>query len=202
MADDKGVPLTVVGGRPAESRRQEAVPGSAGLRLLLRRLAEDPSLANDLAIDPDGTLAAEGLDLTEVERAVLRDLNIRDLEQSRFARVSAVRGPAGEPEISSSILAERQRRGAQLELVAPYLGDADSYMGDRTRGIRPDSIYPTPYAVAEALIRRSETFRTAFLQDAKQAILSSSELPLSSWERQSLLATPVLERLQHIAQNA
>lgn len=48
------------------------------------------------------------------------------------------------------------------DLVAPFAGDPDFYMGERTRGIRPLSIYPTPFAVTGALLRTSEDFRTAF----------------------------------------
>jgi len=95
----------------------------------------------------------------------------------------------------------RRRLAAQLELVAPFAGDPDFYMGERTRGIRPLSIYPTPFAVAEALLRTSEDFRTAFLADSQQAILTWSDLPLGDEERQALLSESVRKRLEQVARN-
>ena len=95
----------------------------------------------------------------------------------------------------------RRRRAAQLELVAPFAGDPDFYMGERTRGIRPMSIYPTPFAVAEALLRTSEDFRAAFLADSQQAILTRPDLPLSDEERQTLRSPTVREHLEQVARN-
>jgi hypothetical protein len=74
-------------------------------------------------------------------------------------------------------------------------------MGERTRGIRPQSIYPTPFAVAEALMRTSKDFRAAFLADSQQAILTRPDLPLSDEERQMLLPQAIRERLEQVARN-
>ena len=95
----------------------------------------------------------------------------------------------------------RRRLAAQLELVAPFVGDSDFYMGERTRGIRPQSIYPTPFAVGEALLRTSKAFRTAFLANRRMAILTWSDLPLSDEERRMLLAESVMQRLAQVARN-
>ena len=97
---------------------------------------------------------------------------------------------------------ERQRLAKQLELVAPFAGDPDFYMAERTRGIRPQSIYPTPYAVVEALIRTSEDFRAAILEDAQAAIMEWPDLPLNDRERQALRYGVILERVQRVAKDA
>jgi hypothetical protein len=95
----------------------------------------------------------------------------------------------------------RRRLAAQLELVAPFAGDPDFYMGERTRGIRPQSIYPTPFAVGEALLRTSDDFRAAFLADARQAVLTWPDLPLTDEERRALLIEPILQRLEQVARH-
>jgi hypothetical protein len=239
--------LTIVGGRPNEEGRDSSAI-SSGLQALLRRLAENPSLAHDLVADPDGTLAAEELTLTPAELAMLHHLDVEDLgqpravargamrsaptrgmkgipEQRRITRATrsvkptkgeqlgcvnklkaalktATRGAEPAREEPSDVEAETRRRlAAQLELVAPFVGDSDFYMGERTRGIRPLSIYPTPFAVAEALLRTSEDFRTAFLADSRQAILTRPDLPLSDEERHMLLSESVRKRLEQVARN-
>ena len=45
--------LTIVGGRPNEEGKGPFAT-SLGLQALLRRLAENPSLAHDLVADPEG----------------------------------------------------------------------------------------------------------------------------------------------------
>ncbi len=95
----------------------------------------------------------------------------------------------------------RRRLADQLELVAPFVTET-SYMGEVTLGIRPMSIFPTPFAVAEALLRTNEDFLAAYLADPEEAILTWSELPLSEKERHSLLVQPLLERLSRVAHNA
>jgi hypothetical protein len=74
-------------------------------------------------------------------------------------------------------------------------------MGEVTLGIRPMSIFPTPFAVVEALLRTNEDFLAAYLANPEEAILTWSELPLSEKERHSLLVQPLLEQLSHIACN-
>jgi len=120
----------------------------------------------------------------------------------KAALKTATRGAEPAREEPSDVEAETRRRlAAQLELVAPFAGDPDFYMGERTRGIRPMSIYPTPFAVAEALLRSSADFRAAFLADSRQAILTRPDLPLSDEERQTLLSESVRKRLEHVARN-
>ena len=193
--------LTIVGGRPNENGK-ESSGISPDLQALLQRLAENPSLARDLVANPEGTLAAEGLTLTPTELAMLHHLDVEDLGQTRAITRGATRGamptkgmPSGADEKT------RRRRAAQLELIAPFVGDPDFYMGERTRGIRPLSIYPTPFAVAEALLRTSEDFRAAFLADSQQAIRTRPDLPLSDEERQTLLSRAIRERLEQVARN-
>jgi len=192
--------LTIVGGRP-EEEGQAASAISPGLQALLERLAEKPQLARDLVFDPEAALAAEGLTLDPTELTMLRHLDVGDLEQSRALR----RGPSRDatakgapPDVREE---ERRRLAAQLELVAPFVGDAGFYMGERTRGIRPQSIYPTPFAVCEALLRTSDDFRAAFLADSRKAVLNWPHLPLSDRERRVLLAEPVSRRLEQVARN-
>jgi hypothetical protein len=191
--------LTIVGGRPNEEGRDSSAI-SSGLQTLLRRLAENPSLARDLVANPEKTLAVEGLALTPTELAMLHHLDVGDLTQAKgvepMAKGVTLGMPMGEPEGKEM----RQRLAAQLELVAPFVTET-SYMGEVTLGIRPMSIYPTPFAVAEALLRTSEDFLAAYLADPEEATLTWSELPLSDKERHSLLAQPILERLSHIARN-
>jgi hypothetical protein len=192
--------LTIVGGRPDEEE-QGASAVSPGLGALLKRLAERPELARDLVFDPAAALAAENLTLTPAELVMLRHLDVEDLEQTRSMARGALRGTMAievEPDVKEET---RRRLAAQLELVAPFVGDADFYMGERTRGIRPQSIYPTPYAVGEALLRTSQDFCAAFLADPRQAILTWPDLPLSEEERHMLLAEPVIRRLEHVARN-
>jgi hypothetical protein len=81
------------------------------------------------------------------------------------------------------------------------VGDPDFYIGERTRGIRPQSIYPTPFAVGEALLRTSKDFCAAFLADPRQAILTWPDLPLADEERHRLLAEPIIRRLEHVARH-
>jgi hypothetical protein len=165
--------LTIVGGRP-DNEGEVGSAISPGLQALLERLAENPSLARDLVANPK-------------TRAVTR---------------GATRGAMLTKGMPSDTDEEtRRRRAAQLELVAPFVGDPDFYMGERTRGIRPQSIYPTPFAVAEALLRTSEDFRAAFLADSQQAILTRPDLPLSDEERQMLLFPAIRERLEQVARN-
>jgi hypothetical protein len=193
--------LTIVGGRPNEEGRDSSAI-SSGLEALLRRLAENPSLARDLVANPEKTLAAEGLALTPTELAMLHHLEVEDLGQPRAITRGATRSAMPTKRMSADIEEETRRRlAAQLELVAPFADDPDFYMGERTRGIRPLSIYPTPFAVAEALLRTSEDFRTAFLADSRQAILTQPDLPLSHEERQMLLSESVRKRLERVARN-
>ncbi|MFB0535037.1 MAG: hypothetical protein ACETWR_08650 [Anaerolineae bacterium] len=193
--------LTVVGGRPNEEGNEPSAI-SPGLQALLRRLAENPSLARDLVANPEKTLASEGLTLTPTELAMLHHLDAEDLVQPRSITQEATRSAMPTKGMPSDVEEEtRQRLAAQLELVAPFAGDPDFYMGERTRGIRPMSIYPTPFAVAEALLRTSEDFRTAFLVDSQQAILTRPDLPLSDEERQTLLSQAIRERLEQVARN-
>jgi hypothetical protein len=201
MNDHDSSGLTIVGGRPNEEGKEPSAI-SPGLQALLRRLAENPSLARDLVADPEKTLAAEGVTLTPVELDMLHHLDAEDLGQSRAVTRGATRSAMPMKGMQSDLDKEtRRRRVAQLELVAPFAGDSDFYMGERTRGIRPLSIYPTPFAVAEALLRTSEDFRTAFLADSQQAILTRPDLPLSDEERQTLLSGPIRERLEQVARN-
>jgi hypothetical protein len=202
MKDRDTSGLTIVGGRPGNDEGSTSSGISPGLEALLQRLAEKPRLARQLVVSPEKTLAAEGLNLTPTELAMLRDLDMQDLEQTR----AMTRGGARSADLATRTQPdtgeeERQRRAAQLELVAPFVGDAGFYMGEATRGIRPQSIYPTPYAVAEALLRTSEQFRSAFLDNALSAILSWPDLPLSDEERQMLLPEPIRQRLEWVAQN-
>ncbi len=202
MSDHNSPALTIVGGRPNEDEKEPSGV-SPGLQALLQRLAENPSLARDLVANPEGTLAAEGLTLTPTELAMLHHLDVEDLGQPRALTRGATRSVMPTRGMPPDAEEERRRRlAAQLELVAPFVGDQDFYMGERTRGIRPLSIYPTPFAVAEALLRTSEDFRTAFLADSRQAILTRPDLPLSDEERQALLSKPVLSRLEQVARNA
>lgn len=193
--------LTIVGGRPNE---EEEAPSSIspGLQALLQRLAENPSLARDLVANPDKTLTVEGVTLTPTELDMLHHLEAEDLGQTRAVTRGATRGAMLTKGMPSDTDEEtRRRRAAQLELVAPFAGDPDFYMGERTRGIRPQSIYPTPFAVAEALLRTSKDFRTAFLADSRQAILTRPDLPLSDRERQMLLSEAIRKRLEQVARN-
>ena len=193
--------LTIVGGRPNEEGKEPSAT-SPGLQALLQRLAENPSLARDLVTNPEGTLAAEGLTLTPTELAMLHHLDVEDLRQTRAITRGTTRSATPKKGMPSDTDEEtHRRRAAQLELVAPFVGDPDFYMGERTRGIRPQSIYPTPFAVAEALLRTSEDFRTAFLADSQQAILTRPDLPLSDEERQTLLSRAIRERLEQVARN-
>jgi hypothetical protein len=192
--------LTIVGGRPNEEGKEPSGI-SPGLQALLQRLAKNPSLARDLVTNPEGTLAAEGLTLTPTELAMLHHLETRDLEQAKgvepIAKGVTLSMPMGEPEGKET----RQRLAAQLELVAPFVSEP-SYMGEVTLGIRPVSIFPTPFAVVEALLRTNEDFLAAYLANPEEAILTWSELPLSEKERHSLLVQPLLERLSRVARNA
>jgi len=200
MNDSDSSGLTIVGGRP-DDEGQAASAISPGLKALLRRLAENPRLARDLVLDPAAALAAEKLTLAPAELAMLHHLNVEDFEQTWAMTRGASRGamPKGVP---SDVEEETRRRlAAQLELVAPFVGDTDFYMGERTRGIRPQSIYPTPFAVCEALLRTSEDFRTAFLADSRKAALTWPDLPLSDEERRMLLAESVSRRLEQVARN-
>ena len=199
--------LTIVGGRPNE---EGGAPSSisAGLQALLQRLAKNPSLARNLVADPEGTLVAEGLALTPTELAMLRHLDTGDLEQAKgFEPMAEGVTPGMSIGITLGMSVEepedkepRQRLAAQLELVAPFVTET-SYMREVTLGIRPMSIYPTPFAVAEALLRTSEDFLAAYLADPEEAILTWSELPLSDKERHSLLVQPILERLSRTARS-
>ena len=192
--------LTIVGGRPDEEE-QGASAVSPGLGALLKRLAERPELARDLVFDPAAALAAEDLTLAPAELAMLQHLDVEDLEQTRSMTRGALRGTMAvgvEPDVEEET---RRRLAAQLELVAPFVGDADFYIGERTRGIRPQSIYPTPFAVGEAMLRTSDDFCAAFLADPRQAILTWPDLPLSDEERHRLLAEPIIRRLEHVARN-
>ena len=201
MNDHDSSGLTIVGGRPNEEGKEPSGI-SPGLQALLRRLAENPSLAHDLVADPKGTLAAEGLTLTPTELAMLHHLDVEDLGKSRAMTRGATRSAMPTKGMRSDVEEEtRHRLAAQLELVPPFAGDPDFYMGERTRGIRPLSIYPTPFAVAEALLRTSEDFRAAFLADSQQAILTRPDLPLSDEERQILLSQSIRERLEQVARN-
>jgi hypothetical protein len=199
--------LTIVGGRPNEEGKEPSGV-SPGLQALLQRLTENPSLARDLVANPEGTLAAEGLTLTPTELAMLHHLDAEDLAQAKGIEPMAkgvtlgmsVRMSAEEPEDSEED-EMRRRLADQLELVAPFVTET-SYMGEVTLGIRPMSIFPTPFAVAEALLRTSEDFVTAYLVDPEEAILTWPELPLSDKERHSLLVQPILERLSRVARNA
>jgi hypothetical protein len=199
MSEHDSSGLTIVGGRPNEEGREPSGI-SPGLRALLQRLADNPSLAHDLVANPEKTLSGEGLTLTPTELAMLHHLDAEDLERARefepTTKGVTLSMPMGEPEGKET----RQRLADQLELVAPFVTET-GYMGEVTLGIRPMSIYPTPFAVAEALLRTNEDFRAAYLTDPKEVILTWSELPLSDKERQSLLAQPILERLSHIARN-
>jgi hypothetical protein len=201
MSEHDSSGLTIVGGRPNKERKEPSGI-SPGLQALLQRLAENPPLARDLVADPEGTLAAEGLTLTPTELAMLHYLDVEDLGQPRAITRGATRSAMPTKGMPSDVEEEtRRRRAAQLELVAPFAGDPDFYMGERTRGIRPQSIYPTPFAVAEALLRTSEDFRTALLADSRQAILTRLDLPLSNEERRMLLSQAVRERLEQVARN-
>jgi hypothetical protein len=237
MKDGDDAGLTIVGGRP-----NPGGPGasgiSEGLAALLQRLAENPGLARGLVMNPEQTLAAEGLELTPTELAMLQHLELQDLGRTRDMTPDtprgvmrdkprrATRGEAGARTrggprqrmrdkplgLARGLMArlkgqpdsaeeERQRLAEQLELVAPFVGDPGFYMGERTRGIRPQSIYPTPFAVVEALIRTSEDFRAAILQDAQAAIMEWPELPLNDQERQALQYEVILKRLELVARD-
>jgi hypothetical protein len=200
MKDDHSSGLTIVGGRPDDDG-QAASAISPGLRALLERLAEKPQLARDLVLDPAAALAAEKLTLAPAELAMLRHLDVEDFAQTRSMTRGVSRGAMAK-RVSSEVTEERRRRlAAQLELVAPFVGEPGFYIGERTRGIRPQSIYPTPFAVGEALLRTSEDFRAAFLADSQKAILTWPNLPLSDEERRMLLIEPVIRRLEHVARN-
>jgi hypothetical protein len=192
--------LTIVGGRPDEEG-QSASAVSPGLGALLKRLAERPELARDLVFDPEAALAAEDLTLTPTELAMLHHLDIEDLQQTRSMTRGTLRGTMAAGAKPDDEEETRRRRAAQLELVAPFVGDAGFYLRERTRGIRPQSIYPTPFAVGEALLRTSEDFCAAFLANPQQAILTWPDLPLSDQERHMLLAEPIIRRLEHVARN-
>jgi hypothetical protein len=195
--------LTIVGGRPSEEGKEPSGV-SLGLQALLQRLTEKPPLARDLVTNPEGTLAAEGLTLTPTELAMLRHLDAEDLAQAKGIEPMAKGVTLGmsveEPEDSEED-EMRRRLADQLELVAPFVTET-SYMGEVTLGIRPMSIFPTPFAVAEALLRTSEDFLAAYLADPEEAIITWPELPLSDKERHSLLVQPILERLSRVARNA
>ena len=196
MNDDHASGLTIVGGRP-DDEGQAASTISPGLTALLERLAERPRLARDLVSDPEATLAAEELTLAPAELAMLRHLDVEDLEQTRaMTRGALAKGAPADVKEET-----RRRLAAQLELVAPFVGQPDFYMRERTRGIRPQSIYPTPFAVGEALLRTSQDFRTAFLADARKAILTWPDLPLSDEERRVLLTEAVSRRLEQVARD-
>jgi hypothetical protein len=201
MSDDHSSGLTIVGGRPDDGG-QVASAISPGLKALLKRLAERPQLARDLVFDPAAALATEKLALTPAELAMLHHLDVEDLEQTRAMTRGASRGAMARGVPADVEEETRRRLAAQLELVAPFVGDPDFYMGERTRGIRPQSIYPTPFAVIEALLRTSEDFRAAFLADSRKAILTWPDLPLNDEERRMLLAEPVSRRLEQVARNA
>jgi len=198
--------LTIVGGRPNEEGKEPSGI-SPGLQAVLQRLAENPSLARELVANPEGTLAAEGLTLTPTELAMLHHLDAEDLAQAKGIEPMAKGVTLGmsvgmsveEPEDSEED-EMRRRLADQLELVAPFVTET-SYMGEVTLGIRPMSIFPTPFAVAEALLRTSKDFCAAYLADPEEAILTWSDLPLNDQERHSLLAQPILERLSHVAHN-
>ena len=193
--------LTIVGSRPNEEGKEPSAI-SPGLQALLQRLAENPSLSRDLVTSPERTLAAEGLTLTPTELSMLHHLDVEDLGQPRAITRGATRSAMPAKGMLPDTDEEtRRRRAAQLELVAPFVGDHDFYMGERTRGIRPQSIYPTPFAVAEALLRTSKDFCTAFLADSQQAILTRPDLPLGDEERRTLLSESVRKRLEQVARN-
>ena len=193
--------LTIVGGRP-DDEGQAASAISPGLAALLKRLAENPQLARDLVFDPAAALANQELTLAPAELAMLHHLDVEDLEQTRSMTRGVSRDAMAKGTPSVAVEEETRRRlAAQLELVAPFVSDPDFYMGERTRGIRPQSIYPTPFAVGEALLRTSEDFCTAFLEDSRKAILTWPDLPLSDEERQMLLAEPVTRRLEEVARH-
>lgn len=201
MKDREASGLTVVGGRPTDDRPISPAI-SPGLQSLLRRLAETPQLAHELVMNPEKTLAAEGLTLTPTELAMLHHLDAQDLRQTG----AMTRGGANSLEPTEGMRpsveeGERRRLAAQLELVAPFVGNPGFYMGEATRGIRPLSIYPTPFAVAEALLRTNEEFRAAFLDSPLSAIQDWPDLPLSDEERHMLLPEPVRRRLEWVAQN-
>ena len=199
MSGHNSSSLTIVGGRPNEEGNELSAI-SPGLQALLQRLAENPSLAHDLVADPEKTLATEGLTLTPTELAMLHHLDAEDLAQAKgiapMAKGVTLGMSVEEPEEDEM----RRRLADQLELVAPFVTES-SYMGEVTLGIRPMSIFPTPFAVAEALLRTSKDFVTAYLVDPEEAILTWSDLPLSDQERRALLAQPILERLSHVARN-
>jgi hypothetical protein len=224
MADRCLSDLTIVGGRPDEGG-SESAGISPGLQALLQRLAENPSLARDLVANPEETLDAEGLTLTLTELAMLRHLEAGDLEQkgpepttkgvslgmsmgslldtayqvhvAEMAKGTPQEMSVKEPEDSEED-EMRRRLADQLELVAPFVTET-GYMGEVTLGIRPMSVFPTPFAVAEALLRTDEDFRAAYLADPEEALLTWSELPLGDEERHSLLIQPILERLSRVA---
>jgi hypothetical protein len=201
MSDHNSSGLTIVGGRPNEEGKEPSSI-SPGLKALLQRLAENPSLARDLVATPEEVLATEGVTLTPTELAMLHHLDEEDLGQTRAITRGATRSAMPTKGMLPATDEETRRRlAAQLELVAPFVGDPDFYMGERTRGIRPQSIYPTPFAVAEALLRTSKDFRAAFLADSRQAILTRPDLPLSDEERQMLLSESVRKRLERVARN-
>jgi hypothetical protein len=190
MEEHNASGLTIVGGRPGNDEGDASLAISSGLQALLQRLAENPRLAHDLVADPEAVLVTEGLALTPAELAMLRHLDAQDLGQTRAMTRGGVRSPEPpkdtEPDEEEE---ERRRRAAQLELVAPFVGDADFY------------IYPTPFAVAEALLRTSDAFRAAFLDNALSAILNWPDLPLSDQERQMLLPEPIRRRLTWVAEH-
>jgi hypothetical protein len=200
MSDYHSSGLTIVGGRP-DDEGQDVSAISPGFKTLLQRLAAKPQLARDLVFDLAATLAAEELTLAPAELAMLHHLDVEDLEQTRAMPREASRGAMAEGMASDVEEETRRRLAAQLELVAPFVGDPDFYMGERTRGIRPQSIYPTPFAVGEALLRTSKDFCSAFLADSRKAILTWPDLPLSDEERRVLLTEPIRRRLEQVARN-
>lgn len=200
MSDDSSLGLTVVGGRPDDEGPAES-PISPGLQALLKRLAEEPQLAHDLVLDPEATLAREGLTLAPAELAMLHHLDVEDLEQTRAMTRGAIRGTVPREAQAQADKETRLRRAAQLELVAPFVDDPGSYTRDRTRGIRPQSIYPLPFVVCESLLRSSTDFRKAFLADARNAVLTWPDLPLTDRERRELLAESVIRRLEQVARS-
>ncbi len=201
MKDRHDSGLTVVGGRPNDE--DPAASGmSPGFETLLERLARNPKLARDLVADPEATLASEGLELSPAELAMLKHLEAEDLEQARSTPRRAMRTRAAGRSPSDAKKAARRRAADQLETVAPIVNDHDFYMRERTRGIRPQSLYPTPFAVAEMLLRTNEEFRAAFLADPENTILTWPGLPLGESERRVLLVESVLGRLERVARNA
>src|SRR4051812_50230878 len=55
---------------------------------LLSRLAEDPEFRSDLRQDPEGALARRGVELSEEQRANLRELDLNVPDEQLAERVS------------------------------------------------------------------------------------------------------------------